>query len=78
MQGQRVTADDEQAAIWFSKAAEQGDANAQQNGGKKLNDQLRELANLMTAGEIAEAERMATKRRPHMENATEDKGDLRE
>jgi TPR repeat protein len=41
-------------------------------------DELRELANLMTTTEIAEAERMASEWRPHKENPAQGNGDLLE
>jgi TPR repeat protein len=107
MQGQGMDADDAQAAIWISKAAEQGDGHAQanlaalyqagrgvscdlfeaykwywlseQSSNTSWSYQLRELANVMTAAETAEAERRAVAWRPtHKAILTEGEGDLLE
>jgi len=88
LQGQGVIADAARAGVWFSRAAEQGDRAAQANlaalyeTGRGVprdlmqayrwyllsqrgshtdrSDELRQLANLMSAEQIAVAERMAT------------------
>ena len=92
-----MTADDAQAAVWISKAAQQGDGYAQatlaalyqagrgvpldliqaykwyqlsqRSSRTDSSDQLRELASVMSKGQIADAERMATEWRPAHEGS---------